>query len=375
MTANYACLAVTAPGLEALAASELTRLGVPPEHTEPGGVEFTATPSQLYAANLELRTASRVVVRIGSFPARAFYELERKAKRMPWEHFLAPATPVRVRVTSRKSRLYHQDAVTQRLLGVLGREPGGEPEGAGDADGPDVQLVLVRIVRDIVTISMDSSGALLHRRGYRLATGKAPVRETMAAAMLMSAGYEGTGPLCDPFAGSGTIPIEAALMARHIAPGIRRTFAFERWPEHDSAAWQALRSAAVARIRPGAPAPIVGSDRDGGAVEAARANAERAGVGGDVEFHQHAVSDLAPPAGPGFLVSNPPYGIRVSGDLDLRDLYARLGAVLREHCAGWRVALLSADPALDRATGLPLQAAWESENGGIPVRCLVGGVT
>lgn len=374
MTAGYSCLAIVAPGLEALTASELTRLGVTPERIEAGGVEFPATAAQLYAANLHLRTASRVVVRIAAFPARAFYELERKARRVPWERFLGAQQPVRFRVTSRKSRLYHQDAVAERLLGVVGGRPAGEAGDPEDEGDREVQLVLVRIVRDVVTISVDSSGALLHRRGYRLATGKAPLRETMAAAMLMSAGYDGTAPLCDPFAGSGTIPIEAALMARRVAPGLRRSFAFERWPEHDVAAWRALRAAAEDRIGPKAPAPILGSDRDGGVVEAARANAERAGMGGDVEFHQHAMSDLAPPAGPGIVVTNPPYGLRVSPGAELRDLHARLGAVLRERCAGWRVALLSADPDLDHATGLPLEPAWASENGGIAVRCLVGGV-
>lgn len=375
MTASYSCLAIAAPGLEALAASELAGIGVAPERTEAGGVEFAATAAQLYAANLELRTASRVVVRIASFPARAFYELERKARRVPWERFLGAGVAVRFRVASRKSRLYHQDAVAERLLGVVAGQPPGTPDDPEDDEGHGVQLVLVRIVRDMVTISMDSSGALLHRRGYRLATGKAPLRETMAAAMLLSAGYVGTRPLCDPFAGSGTIPIEAALMARAIAPGLRRSFAFERWPEHNGSAWRTLRSAAEDRIRPRAPAPILGSDRDAGAVAAARANAERAGVSGDVEFLHRAVSDLVPPPGPGFVVTNPPYGIRVSPGPELRDLHARLGAVLREQCAGWRVALLSADPVLDRAARLPLTPAWASENGGIPVRCLVGAVS
>ena len=376
----HRCFAVTAPGIEAITASELVALGIAPLKTEPGGVEFEATPAQLYIANLELRTASRVIVRLAEFPARAFYELERKAGRVPWGDIVAAGAPVRFRVTARKSRLYHADAIAQRLHTIVSGEPGAIAVGSGERESEDdalnapdsgAQLFIVRVVRDVVTISADSSGALLHRRGYRQASGKAPLRETFAAAMLLAAGYDGGAPLADPFCGSGTIPIEAALLARRIAPGLDRAFAFEKWPDFDAAAWGELKARASERVHPAAPAPIVGGDRDAGAIASAEANAERAGVAGDIIFRTEAVSAMKPPAGAGLLATNPPYGVRVGRAGDLRDLYARLGALMRERWQGWAVAILVAGPMPEREMGLPFAARWESTNGGIPIRLLI----
>jgi putative N6-adenine-specific DNA methylase len=373
----HSCFAVTPPGVEGLTAGELTPLGITPGAVEPGGVGFDATARQLYAANLELRTASRIVVRIAEFPARAFYELERKARRVPWREFVTPGTPVRFRVTSRKSRLYHLDAIAERLRNCVNGERStvngnslASDETEDDSDSEE-QLFIVRVIRDIVTISADSSGALLHRRGYRLAGARAPLRETLAAAVLLGAGYREGMPLVDPFCGSGTLPIEAALISRRIAPGLRRRFAFERWPGFDPAAWNELRSEASARIRAEARAPIIGSDRDAGAIAAARGNAERAGIGADVIFKQEAISSVTPPPGPGLLATNPPYGIRVGGEKDLRDLFARLGALVRERWQGWTVAMISAGEMPEREMRLPFETRWETNNGGIPIRLLV----
>ena len=374
--AMHACFAVTAPGVEGLAARELGSLGITPGALEPGGVGFEATTRQLYAANLELRTASRLVVRIAEFPARAFYELERKAKRVPWSEFMTSGTPVRFRVTSRKSRLYHLDAIAERLRNsVNGERSTGNGKDLQDRTEDEAesagQLFVVRVIRDVVTISADSSGALLHRRGYRLAGAKAPLRETLAAAVLLGAGYRADSPMVDPFSGSGTIPIEAALISRHIAPGLRRRFAFERWPGFDAAVWNELRSEAIGRIRPEAGAPIIGSDRDAGAILAARGNAERAGVGEDVIFTEAAISSVTPPPGPGLLATNPPYGIRIAGEHDLRDLFSRFGALVRDRWRGWTIALIAAGEMPEREMGLSLETRWESNNGGIPIRLLV----
>jgi putative N6-adenine-specific DNA methylase len=371
---KHACYAITPPGIEGLAAAELRALGILPDETEFGGVAFTATTRQLYVANLELRTASRILVRLSEFPARAFYELERKAKRVPWADVLPLGAPVRFRVTSRKSRLYHEDGIAERLLESMNAQRstvGGTGPDDDEAGDPNAQLFVVRIVRDLVTISADSSGELLHRRGYRLATAKAPLRETLAAAMLLGAGYDGTVPLLDPFCGAGTIPIEAALIARRIAPGLRRHFAFERWPGFDSAGFAELRADATLRILPTAPAQIVGSDQDTGAVVASHANAERAGVAADVTFREAPLTDLAPLAGSGLLITNPPYGVRVGKGGDLRDLYARLGALFTGHRSEWTLAMLSADSVLERECGLSFSTRWESNNGGLRVRLVM----
>ncbi|HEV8356357.1 MAG TPA: hypothetical protein VGQ17_06255 [Gemmatimonadales bacterium] len=376
------CFAVTPPGVEAITARELAALGVTPGATEPGGVSFEATARGLYAANLELRTANRITVRLAEFPARAFYELERKAKRVPWESVVTPGMPVRFRVTSRKSKLYHLGGIEERLLNcvngqqstVNGKSPDDEHDDDEPAPASAEQLFIVRVFRDVLTISADSSGALLHRRGYRLAAAKAPLRETLAAAMLLGAGYVASAPLLDPFCGAGTIPIEAALLARRIAPGLRRRFAFEHWPSFDPDAWRGVKAEAEARVLPRVPAPIAGSDRDAGAIEAACANAARAGVQANIVFQRTALSNIEPSAGPGFLITNPPFGARVGERRELRDLFARLGQLARRRCPGWTVAILSAHAEHARATGLPLEPVWSSTTGGLRVRLVTGRV-
>lgn len=370
--------AVTAPGLAPLAAGELTALGITPTATEPAGVTFTADTAQLAAALLRLRTASRVLVRLGTFRATAFHELERAARQVDWNRILPPGAPFALRVTCRKSRLYHSDAVAERVAGAIRRTvPGSVWQAGTDVSdetetgmpaGEPPQLVVVRVDHDRCTISADAAGALLHRRGYRLAVAKAPLRETLAAAMLLGVGYDPTRPLVDPMCGSGTIAIEAALIARRIAPGLHRSFAAERWPDAEAVIWRDARAAAAAEVLPSAPAPIVGADRDVGAIEAARANAARAGVADDVEFRVASLSALEPPPGPGVLIANPPYGVRVGERGPLRDLFARLGQVARTRCAGWELALLGADAALEAQVGLPWTEVLRTANGGIPVR-------
>jgi putative N6-adenine-specific DNA methylase len=364
------CFAAAAPGLESLVAAELRAVGelqsVAVGETEPGGVSFRADRAGVYAANLHLRIASRVLVRIGAFHASAFHELERHAARLPWREFVASGRPVAFRVTSRKSRLYHQDAIAQRLLAAAG--------GATTSEGDATQEFIVRLFRDQCTVSADASGELLHRRGYRLATAKAPLRETLAAAMLVGAGWDGSGPLVDPMCGSGTIPIEAALLARRVPPGMARRFAFMRWPGFDESAWEQLVQQARERMLPRAPVPILGSDRDAGAVAASAANAERAGVAGDIEWRRAAISAMAPPSGRGWIITNPPYGVRVGERRELRDQYALLGNVARRCCPGGEVAFLAAHPELERQTGLEPAVRFTTENGGIRVRLVQGSV-
>jgi putative N6-adenine-specific DNA methylase len=359
---------VTAPGLEAITAAELNALGLTPGRFERGGVSFEADASGLYRANLRLRTASRVLVRLASFRATAFYELEKRIRKVPWETILPPGTPAEFRVTSRESKLYHGRAVADRLAGWV-----GATAGAGSTDVP-VQEFVVRIVSDRVTISADSSGALLHQRGYRLATAKAPLRETLAAAILLGAGWDGRAPLLDPMCGAGTIPIEAALIARRLAPGRHRRFAFMTWPTFDATAWDHEVATADSEALPRAPGPILGSDRDVGAIRAATENAARAGVATDIEFAQTALSAIEPPAGPGWLVTNPPYGVRVGEANRLRDLFAKLGQVVRAKCPAWQVAMLSANRMLEGQTGLEFGEVFRTSNGGIPVRLVMAGL-
>ena len=373
------CFAITAPGLERLAAAELAALGIAADAVEPGGVHFHGGREALMRANLHVRTASRIVMRLGEFEARGFPELERHARRQPWGDFVPNGRAVRLRVSCRKSKLYHSDAVAERVASAIARAAGGvsaTAAGSGDeeSEGEAAQLVMVRLLHDRCTISVDSSGALLHRRGYRLATAKAPMRETLAAAMLLASEWRADAPLLDPMCGAGTIAIEGALLARRIAPGLGRAFAFEAWPGFERTAWERLRDAARERELARAPAPIQASDRDAGAVAAAEGNAERAGVRADIEITRRALSAVAPPSELGWLVTNPPYGLRVGERRALRDLYAQLGNVARRSCAGWRVAMLSAHAELERQTGIAFSTAVRTRNGGVAVRIVTGEV-
>jgi len=388
--ARFEMFASTAPGVESIAAGELRSLGIRGRQ-EPGGVSFAGDVAELYRANLWLRTATRVLVRLGAFHASTFYELERRAKKLGWPNFLPATGTVAVRVTCRKSRLYHSDAVGERVLAAIARvappgvvmqsvEPDADSSGDDASDDADArqtsQVFVVRIVHDQVEISADSSGELLHRRGYRKNVAKAPLRETLAAAMLLASGWQKDETLVDPLCGAGTIPIEAAMLAQRIAPGLRREFQFMQWPEFDAALWaSALDDARQSVTSP--PLNIIGGDRDAGAIESAERNAERAGVVSDISFSVESLSaSLAKLRESGaqrvLVLTNPPYGVRVGDERELRDLYAAIGnAVVRNR--SWRVALLTSDKILSAQLRLPLRSRFDSRNGGIGVSFLVSG--
>jgi putative N6-adenine-specific DNA methylase len=401
----YAAYAVAAPGLETLTAAELRTLGLDPTPGL-GGVSFEADAAGLVRANVHLRTASRVLVRLLEFTARDFAALEKHARRIPWNRFTKAGHAVRFRVTCKKSRLYHQRAVAERL-GLAAREAGriveegstqpvgsglpqpasGHLEGASspipsDYETPDpesalahrgpapVQTLSVRLFRDRCTVSVDASGEHLHRRGYRLRTAKAPMRENLAAAVLLAVGWDPASPLVDPMCGSGTLLIEAAMLARGIPPGFHRTFAFQGWPEIDPSVLETCRAEAAAGVRSPVPAVIVGSDRDTGAVAAAGENAARAGVADDVRLFHRALSAAAPPSGTesGWVVTNPPFGRRVGARDRLRDLYAALGNLARQRFAGWDLAVVCPDRALVGQLGMPMEPCLTTRHGGLQVQ-------
>ena len=365
--------AVCSPGLEQFTAAELSALGLKPGsiETDPeeGGITFTGGQLEIYRANLHLRTASRILLRFGQFYAAAFSELRKKASRLPWEAYLQVNQPVALRVTCHQSKLYHSAAVAERVAGAICDRLGQQIEIVkfDENIAEPAALVLVRLVNNQCNISLDTSGSHLHRRGYRLAAAKAPLRETLAAGLLMAAGWDGSSPLLDPFCGSGTIPIEAAMMAQHIAPGRSRRFGFMAWPDFNRGLWKKLLEQSEGQNQPVFPI-IQGSDRDAGAVKMAQANAERAGVLKAIEFSHRAISAIQPPSNPGMVVTNPPYGVRVRSGHDLRDLYEQFGYVLRLHCSGWNAAILCSDPVLLGHTRLSFERHYSFNNGGIPVQ-------
>lgn len=369
--------AVALPGTEPLVAAELDALGLGPARVVPGGVAFRGGWPALVAANLHLRTATRVLVRLAEFPAAGFPALAKRLAEVAWEDVFPAHAPARlaVRATAHKSRLYHTGAIAERVHLAVAARLGAPVELAravddvedGPGDSPShATLVVARLERDLCTISVDSSGDPLHRRGYRLATAKAPLRPTLAAALLSAAGWRPGEPLLDPFCGSGTIAIEAALIAAGRPAGALRDFACARWPAL-AAAYPGLRAAAE-RLSP-APcpfAPISASDRDAGAIAAARANAQRAGVDAAIDFSVRPLAACGPNADRGLVLTNPPYGLRVGRARTLRDLYAHIGHVLKDRFCAWRAGLLC-PPELRAATGLELRPVLRTRTGGLAV--------
>lgn len=361
--------AVCAPGLPPLAAEEVRALGLPGRALA-GGVEVEGDLREAMRLNLWLRTASRVLLRMGEpFRATAFPELVRKASALPWERFVRKGTRVAFRVTCRKSRLYHSAAVAERLHAALESHTGfpvSLAKAEGDEAPTDAQLFLARFERDVCTISADTSGALLHQRGWRGPQAKAPLRETLAAALLLAAGFRGEEPMCDPLCGSGTIAIEAALIAMRRAPGSRRGFAFQKWPEFSARQWEHLVSEARKQERALA-VRIEASDQDAGAVGAAKENAERAEVG--IQIIQRRLGEFPAETGAGLVACNPPYGVRIGADV--RGVFRELGEAARRR-PEWRVAMVAAEAvAKAAASEMRLKPVLRTQNGGIPVEMLV----
>ena len=331
-------------------ARELDALGLAAA-AEPGGAAFAGDIVALYRANLWLRAATRVLVRVGEVEARDFARLRRRAAELPWDMF--PRGPrVEVAATIRRSRLYHSGAVAERIAGAV-----ADRLGAPGADAPVLDLV-VRGENDRFAISADSSGELLHRRGYRREDAGAPLRETLAAGLLALCGWDGARPLHDPMCGSGTIPIEAALVAAGRAPGRARAFACEAWPGARPDVLAALRADGAGR----APrVAIAGSDIDPRAVAAAERNAARAEVSAWVSLAAADVAAVRLPPGPGLVLANPPYGRRLRAG---GDVYRALGRLARD--AGWDLAVLTGDEALARRAGRPAERI-ALVNGGVRV--------
>jgi len=354
--------AIVAPGLEPACDAELAELGFDGRRAVAGGVEFHGRLADLYRANLWLRTASRIVVRLAKFRCRDFPELYRAAVRLPWGRFLRPGTPLEFRVTCRRSRLLHSARVAETLQAAVTHALGEVALSAGHPG----QLVLVRIVDDEVEISVDSSGELLHRRGQRTAVAAAPLRETLAAGCLRLLGWDGTRPLADPLCGTGTFLLEALLIADRRAPGLSRNFAFMAWPGYRPGLWQALGNEAMRHSQP-CPVALSGGDADAVALDAARANLERLDPDHGVQLEHLSLEKQPVHPSTGLVLCNPPYGKRLMADVPLAPYFVALGRELQRAYPQWQKALLLPDPQLARVTGLPLHEVAVLDNGGLRV--------
>ncbi len=338
---------VATPGLEVPLAQEARDAGFTGTKIIEGGVTFPGTWADVWRANLVLRGATRILARMASFRALHLAQLDKRAHKIEWASFLRPDIPVHVEASCRRSRIYHDGAAAQRVAKAI-----AETIGAPIAEDATLR-VMVRIEDDLVTISLDTTGASLHKRGFKEAVNKAPMRETMAAMFLRQCGFTGAEPVLDPMCGSGTFAIEAAEIALGLHPGRERSFAFEHLPSFDSQAWASMR-------KPVAPNTVSllfhGSDRDPGAIRMADENAARAGVSALTHFSQQSIEDLTPPDGPpGLVIVNPPYGTRIGSKGPLITLHKTFGTVMKTRFKGWRVGIITADKQLAQATGLPFE--------------------
>jgi len=352
---------VTAPGLEQLLRAEAVEKGFRKPKVVFGGVTIKGDWAAAWRANLDIRGASKVLVRIGSFKVQHLSQLDKRMRSFPWGETLRPDVPVRVDASCKSSRIYHSGAVIERIENAIQDQLGAQVSREAEV------CIKARIHNDLCTISVDTSGEMLHKRGHKEAVSKAPMRENLAALMLRQCGFSGKEPVVDPMCGSGTFIIEAAEIAAALYPGRSRHFAFEHLKTFDDAKWQELRNRENNKI---ATARFYGSDRDAGAIRMSLANAARAGVSELTEFQQLPVTELMPPDGPpGLVIVNPPYGARIGNVKELNALYRSLGQTLKDRFSGWRVGLITSADSLAKKAGLPfVQESETIDHGGLRVK-------
>ncbi|MCP4869568.1 MAG: hypothetical protein GY898_12710 [Proteobacteria bacterium] len=329
MPETISLVAVVQPGLEKLVSRQIRALGGGLGHTEgrAGRITFDGPEDAVMRTNLELRYAERILLPMVADVIPSFRTMRRLVAEQPWEHYLPTGMEIRFSTSVHRCKLFHTGAVEDAITEGLQNRGLKLPKG----DGRSWMTIDARGTGDHWTLSLDTSGAGLSRRGYRKATAKAPLRETLAAAVLGLAGWNPSIPLIDPVCGAGTLAIEAAAQAMGRAPGLDRSFAFEAWPTLDSERWTELQEKAHARIDPtGGGASIEAADEAGGAIKAARDNSSRAGTKKAFSIVRRDILETPPKDGEGLIVMNPPYGKRTN-PADLED-WAR---ALRKARPGW----------------------------------------
>jgi 23S rRNA (guanine2445-N2)-methyltransferase / 23S rRNA (guanine2069-N7)-methyltransferase len=379
-TAQHEFFAACPRHVPDLLAAELRALGLQVSREHPAGVSFSATLRDGYLACLASRTASRVLLTLGTVPLDSVDSMYAAIRAVPWEEHLAPDGTLAIDVVGqgpewlRHSQFAAQkskDAIVDRFRETSGTRP------SVDLGSPDLRINL-SLMRERASLAIDLSGEPLHRRGYRQSGVEAPLKENLAAALLLRCGWpaiaEAGGAFADPMCGSGTLVIEAALLAANVAPGLlRRQFGFERWRQHRPDVWEELRAEAMAQRRPEVltPGRCRGYDRDQQAVRAALANSGRSGVGDNLVFERRDIAQCPVAAqSHGLVLVNPPYGARLEDGATLEPLYAQLGAKLMECFPGWEAGVFTGNPPLGRALRLRAYRAHTFFNGPIECRLL-----
>ena len=366
--------AVTSPGLEALCLDEMKALGLPVEDatTVPGGVEFQGRLVDCYQANLHLRTAARILMRVDEFKATNFKQIENKAGRIPWALFLPSGALPRIKVTTRRCRLYHSDAIGERFLNCISNSGPGVSSGTPPV-GSSSQTIYIRGLDDRFTVSIDSSGDHLYKRGLKKHPGQAPLRETIAAAALLMVGYNGQKPLLDPMCGTGTFSLEAAMIATNMPAGGSRQFAFMDWPSFRRKQWKYLKQQAIIG-RSGISPQIYASDIDPVACNRLKECLTQHPLSDIIRVSHQDFFDIDPDDltdRSGLVVINPPYGRRLENRPKSEGLFLDICARLKRKYQGWQVILIS--PTRRLAQKVPFELAKHPiSHGGLKPIMMIG---
>ncbi|MGP4060040.1 THUMP domain-containing class I SAM-dependent RNA methyltransferase [Halobacillus sp. H74] len=363
MSQNVTLIATAAMGLEAIVGKEVKALGYEDVQVENGRVFFEADVSAIPRANLWLRTADRVKLQVGRFKATSFDQLFEQTKALPWEDFIAEEGEFPVVGKSVKSKLYSvpdcqsivKKAIVERLKVKHGATSWLKETGA-------LHRVEVAIHKDEALLTLDTSGSGLHKRGYRVGQGEAPLKETLAAALVQITNWHPDHPFVDPFCGSGTIAIEAALIGQNIAPGFNREFASEDWHFIPQQAWEDAFQEAEEAANYDQPLNIVGSDIDPELIDISKKNAMEAGLGDLISWKQMQISDFNPKQDNGYVVSNPPYGERMGEREEVEQMYRDLGTIMRDH-PSWSIYVLTSHEGFEKLYGKPATKRRKLFNG------------
>ena len=359
--------ATVAKGLEPLLVDELEQLGA--TSVEPGfcGASFKGDRALLYKVNLWARLPFRVLWRLSEFPCSDGDDLFTGVQRIHWQDYLTPDMTLAVTATGKTKALNHthftalqiKDAIVQQQVDELGERSDI------DTHEPDVR-VNVHLHKNKATVSLDSSGSSLHRRGYRPAVGAAPLKESLASALIQLSGWEPHQAFYDPLCGSGTLPLEAGLRSLRVAPGLfREQFGFETWLDYDDALWEQLLTDAEDQQQETLPAYVGGSDRNINVIVQAHSNAQKCGIEHLVDFQRRDLAEIEAPTDSGVVLCNPPYGERLGKDTDLGAFYKLLGNVLKQKFKGWTAYVLSGNKALSSHIGLRSASRQPIYNGSL----------
>ncbi|MBC6418255.1 MAG: RNA methyltransferase [Prochloron sp. SP5CPC1] len=365
-------LATVARGLEPIAAQELESLGVKNVRPDFTVVHFLGHKILLYRVNLWARTIFRVLMPIKEIKCSNREELYKNVNKIPWKDYLEPNNTLAVNCTGGNKNLNHSHFTALEIKNAIvdqQRTKTGKRSHI-DTENPDI-LINAHINAGRCILSLDSSGSSLHRRGYHQAMGLAPLKESLAAALLHMAKWEPTIPFLDPLCGSGILPLEAALKGLNIAPGLyRQRFGFETWKDFDPTLWQKIKTDAQDSQLSELKAPIFGSDRDSNMIRQARSNAQNCSLDSQIQFSLQELSQIEAPTDSGIIICNPPYGKRIGSNAELGDFYKLLSDVLKQRFKGWIAYVLMGNKELGKRIRLRTSRRIPVYNGSLPCTLL-----